>query len=365
MKDRGCLLTCLAVVTLVFLVSGMALGSVSVIDVVGRHVVLTATAEKVLAISCSLREVVYLLQSESVKRVVGLEAREKMSRRQEGKYPCGMDLPYMMAYPSLSKLPAVRKGGALNLEEIVKLSPDVVFTSFITAEDASKLQEKLKIPVVVVYSGPIGTVRQRKIYFKSLYLMGKVLGRVRRAEAIVKYLSSNIRKLKNMTKDVSKKAKVYIAGRAYYGSHGLLGTDPHWPPFEWINAENVAGRVAKVGKGIGVGKEALIGWNPEYIFVSEASVSSVVSQLKNPIYAGMSAVKQDRVYGVLPYCWFAYNKGSALADAYYVGKVIYPDRFAGVDPAKKADETYRFLLGKGVYEQMRRIFGGFVRISLK
>ncbi|MCD6420528.1 MAG: ABC transporter substrate-binding protein [Synergistetes bacterium] len=363
MRSRALMLVFLSV--LLFVMASVSMASISLVDMAGRRVVLQGVAKKVLALSCSLREVVYLLQGESLSRVVGLEAREKMLKRQEGKYPCGTDLPYMMAYPSFSKLPAVRKGGALNLEEIVKLSPDVVFVAFITAGDAEKLQEKLKIPVVVVYAGPIGTIKQRRMYFRSLSIMGKVLGREKRAVAVVDYINSNIASLNKLTRNVSKKESVYIAGRAYYGSHGLLGTDPHWPPFEWVNARNVASGISKFGKGVGVGKEALMKWNPHYIFVSESSISSVLSQIKDPIYAELYAVKHKQIYGVLPYCWFAYNKGTALADAYYVGKILYPDIFSSVEPIKKADDIYKFLLGRPLYNRMKAIFGGFKRIELR
>jgi len=70
-------------------------------------------------------------------------------------------------------------------------------------------------------------------------------------------------------------------------------------------------------------------------------------------------------YGVLPYCWFAYNKGTALADAYYVGKILYPDIFSSVEPIKKADDIYKFLLGRPLYNRMKAIFGGFKRIELR
>ncbi len=46
------------------------------------------------------------------------------------------------------------------------------------------------------------------------------------------------------------------------------------------------------------------------------------------------------------------NYETILADAYYIGKVLYPEQFADIDPAVKADEIYRFVVGVPVYEQM-------------
>ncbi|HRW77363.1 MAG TPA: iron ABC transporter substrate-binding protein, partial [Candidatus Sabulitectum sp.] len=67
-----------------------------------------------------------------------------------------------------------------------------------------------------------------------------------------------------------------------------------------------------------------------------------------------------------PYNWYTWNCGSILADAYYIGKVLYPERFDDVNPAAKADEIYRFLVGAGVFPQLKESFGGLVfeRIEL-
>jgi iron complex transport system substrate-binding protein len=72
------------------------------------------------------------------------------------------------------------------------------------------------------------------------------------------------------------------------------------------------------------------------------------------------------VYGVLPFNWYTTNYGSVLADAYFVGKILYPERFEDVRPAEKADEIYEFLVGKPVFEKMNELFEklAFKRIEL-
>ncbi|WP_338031854.1 iron ABC transporter substrate-binding protein [Desulfosporosinus fructosivorans] len=53
-----------------------------------------------------------------------------------------------------------------------------------------------------------------------------------------------------------------------------------------------------------------------------------------------------------------------MADAYYAGKVIFPEKFKDIDPVKKSDEIYSFLLGNPVYEQMAKDYGGFKKLDL-
>ena len=52
--------------------------------------------------------------------------------------------------------------------------------------------------------------------------------------------------------------------------------------------------------------------------------------------------------------------GSTLANAYYIGKILYPDRFNDIDPVQKADEIYTFLVGKPVFKDMDDSFNGMV-----
>jgi iron complex transport system substrate-binding protein len=45
-----------------------------------------------------------------------------------------------------------------------------------------------------------------------------------------------------------------------------------------------------------------------------------------------------------------------LANGYFVGKVLCPERFEDVDPAAKADEIFTFLVGKPVFSVMNEGF---------
>lgn len=84
-------------------------------------------------------------------------------------------------------------------------------------------------------------------------------------------------------------------------------------------------------------------------------------ELKNdPVYKGLTAVKTNKVYGVLPYNWYTQNFGSILADAWYIGKILYPEKFVAIDPGKKADDIYKFLVSKPVFDSMNSLFKDMV-----
>jgi iron complex transport system substrate-binding protein len=119
-----------------------------------------------------------------------------------------------------------------------------------------------------------------------------------------------------------------------------------------------------------VAKEKIIEWNPEVLFVDLGTLQttpSAIDELKtDESYQTLDAVKSDKVYGVLPYNYYSSNYGSVIADAYYVGSVLYPDQFADIDPAEKADEIYTFLVGEPVFDELNAYYDnlGFTKIQL-
>ena len=60
------------------------------------------------------------------------------------------------------------------------------------------------------------------------------------------------------------------------------------------------------------------------------------------------------------------NQDTVLSDAYYIGKILYPDKFSDIDPAAKADEIFTFLVGKPVIYELNHQFNstGFTQIPL-
>jgi iron complex transport system substrate-binding protein len=75
-------------------------------------------------------------------------------------------------------------------------------------------------------------------------------------------------------------------------------------------------------------------------------------------------VKNSEIYGVLPYNYYSTNYGTVLANSYYIGSILFPEKFADIDPEVKADEIYETFVGKSVYQDMKNTYGGFIKINL-
>lgn len=334
--------------------------TVTITDGAGREVTVPATIEHVVCSgSGSLRYLTYLGAQD---RIVGVDDIEKREQPMDAR-------PYFLANPQFKDYPLIGEfRGFDDPEKILALQPDVIFKTYATSGyDPDELQQKTGIPVVVLNYGDLSF--HRDDFYQSLRTMGKVLGTDDHAEEVIAFFDERIADLDARTKDIpdSEKSRVYVGGIAYRGPHGLQSTETSYPPFRFVNAANVAYDTSKtpeeqIQTGTPIAKEKILEWDPDIIFIDLATLqltdgSSALDELKNdPSYAGLTAKKTGEVYGVLPYNWYNQNQGSILADAYYVGKVLYPDQFADIDPATEADEIYTFLVKKPVFGQMNEGF---------
>lgn len=328
---------------------GNSSGSINITDMAGRQVEVPSRVDRVVGIEAgALRLLVYL---DVVDRVVGVEDYERTDNLR----------PYILAHPELSNRTVIGPIHGGDAELITSANPQVIFWTYTEAGDAQDLQDKTGIPVVVIEYGDLDD--QREIFFDALRLMGRILGEEDRAEDLVSYFESTIRDLGRRTVDAGESGSCYVGGVSYRGSHGILSTEPRYAPFLFLGVENVASDLGV--EHAFVDAEALIEWNPDTIFVDEAGYSLVMQDFRNNTAFGtMKAVREGSVYGVLPYNYYTANYGTILANAYYVGKVLYPEAFSDIDPEEKADEIYLELLGKGVYGRMEALFGGLKELNV-
>ncbi len=332
--------------------------TVKVTDMLGRSVEVSENVDRIVCIGPgALRLIVYLT---AVDKVVGVESAEK------DWSPYGR--PYRIAHPELANLPTIGQGGPNPVphpEEIIKVNPDIIFATYIDAQQADDLQQKTGVPVVVLSYGQLATFENEEI-FTSLRLAGKILGKEKRAEEVVEFIQNIVTDLNSRTSDISdnEKPTVYVGGIGYKGQQGIESTECNFPPFVMVNAMNVVDEVNKPGH-VFIDKEKLLEWNPDIIFIDENGLALVKSDYEenSEFYNSLNAFKNHNVYGILPFNYYTTNIGTALADAYYIGKVLYPDRFADIDPEQKADEIFKFLVGEQVYKEMKNVYGGFIRLN--
>lgn len=332
---------------------------ITVTDMGKRVVEVPLNPRRILCFSPgTLRLIVYL---EATDRVVGVEGFEKTR-------PIGR--PYMYANPQLTKLPTVGPGGpgSINkepdLEAVLKVKPDLIFISYMEPTNADELQKKLSIPVVLLTHGRFASFDEA--VYGSLRLGGKILKAEKKAEEVIGFIEGARKDLQSRIQGVPETEKpiVYVGSVGYKGVQGIESTDASFTPLDWVGARNLAKTVTSKDH-LFIDKEKLLEWNPEIIFLDGGGLNLVKQDFakKPDYYKGLKAFRDKKVYVIYPFNYYVTNVSTAIADAYAVGKILYPERFRDVDAAAKADEIYTSMYGKPLYSLMEKDFGPLGRVG--
>lgn len=343
----------------------------TVTDAAGRSLTIPETVERVICSGPGALRLLTYLQAQRL--AVAADDIEGRRSRFDAR-------PYALANPGFRDLPVFGEfRGHDNPERIVSLSPapQVILKAYGNmGHDPVELQEKTRIPVVILDYGDFGAKIEN--FYQALRIMAEVVGKKERAEAVIAYFEAARADLKKRAEGVpdGDRKRCYLGGVAQKGPHGFTSTEIGYPPLALLGAVNVADQAATPGMkatNTDVAKEKIVEWNPDILLLDLSTLqlgdeAGGLFELKtDPAYQTLDAVKKDEVYGVLPYNWYSINHDCLLADAYFLGALLYPERFADIVPAAKADEIFAFLVGKPVFARMNELFKGlaFARIPLK
>lgn len=335
-----------------------SLQAMDVTDMAGRTVTFRETPRRILCLGPgALRLIVYL---DAASLVCGIEEMEKTMG--------AVSRPYAIAHPELLKLPNCGPGGPASinkkpdLEVILATNPDALFVTYMDAALADATQQTLGLPVFVLNYGAFATFDT--VVFDTLRVAGKVLDRSARAEKVIAGIEALRADLDRRTANRTARPGVYVGGIGYRGAFGIESTEKNYIPFDWIHARNVAeGLQAKIGTHVFIDKEILLNLDPDCIFLDGGGAALIREDFdKHPdFYGTLGAFRKGQVYWLLPFNSYATNVDTALADAYAIGKILYPQAFADIEPEKKADEIYTLLVGKPVYAEMKKTYGAIGR----
>lgn len=333
-----------------------------VTDILGREVTVPADVERVACIGAgALRLYSYVGDMSKLCGVEECEYGFLISVR-----------PYQMVNEALfQSLPSVGAGGpqgAPDAEALLSAQPDVIFSLYISDPAAmDQLQQQTGIPVVVLSYGESEVFNDTVL--DSLRLMGSVLGRSDRAQEVCEYLENLRHDLGERTGDIpdSDKKTVYLGCQSNYGTHGIGSSTAHYALFDAVHAHNVLDENGYEGYAGDIDLESIVTMDPEVMILDAGGLSLLQEEYaeKKAVFDSLRAFQTGEVYVQMPYNAYYTNLEIAYADAFFIGTVLYPDRFNDVDPAAKFDEITRTLLGSPCYEAVAdQLYGGYQKLDL-
>ncbi len=310
-------------------------------DLAGRTVALPSRINRLLALGTgSLRLVAYLGATDLV---VGREDIESRIERDLFSRPYASRLSEK--YFSLPVVGAGGPGALPDPEKILLCRPDVMVVIGIDPAQLENLQARTGVPAVFLTYGEVGVWRNEAR--RSLQLLSQILDRPKRAEELNNYIASLEEDLQKRTADIAEadRLSVYFGGISYKGARGIDSTQSGYLPARLAGAFNLADSREKPGHYF-VDKEQILAWKPDFIFLDRGS-RLVLEQdfaVNRAFYRLLSESASGGVFSLLSYNHYNTNIELALLNAYFIGKTLYPERFADVSIQDKAAELLeRFL----------------------
>jgi iron complex transport system substrate-binding protein len=249
---------------------------------------------------------------------------------------------YILAqYHSLPNLGGWYAKATCNIEELLKINPDVILNvGSLDVEQTNKIQEQTGIPVVMIDTDDFAN------FDKAYEFAGKLLNLEDRANELGSYCRETVNDIlaKAATIPEDQKVRVYYAE----GASGLE-TDPkgssHVETLDIVGGLNVAEVDLKGGMGMTpVSLEQVLAWNPEVIISwNEAQGGYYSKMLTDSKWESIAAIKNKKVYAVPsgPFNWFDRPPSvNRIIGLKWLGNLLYPETYQ-YDMAKEAKEFYK------------------------
>ena len=327
----------------------------TVTDMLGREVTIPIEVKTVAVAGSSARLMTYAGCADKIVGVTDMDKKPAES------------MPYSYVNKDkFASLTPVGAGGSKDsqyTEALVTLAPEIIISNYLDKAGADELQAKTNIPVIGLTSDGIFS----DSVFNAIALIGEVMGTQDHCTEVITAMKEWQSDLNDRTKDIpdADKKTVYAGAVSFKGGHGIDGTYGKYPPFVAVNAKNVVDETDQNGF-VQIDKEKLVVWDPDIIFLNPANMNMVnedYASNKN-FYDNLKAVKSGNVYSQVSYNYNGTNIELAIADAYYAGMIICPEKFSDLDFEETADEIFNIMLGQSYLQVLKDSGNGFEKIKI-
>ncbi len=309
--------------------------SITIVDALGREVVLPVAAERVVFTGKALFMIVdaaYTFPS-AAEKIVGMGNTSQSSSNF-----------IQLIDPAYDQKAVLGKDAGA--EQIAALNPDLVIMKSYLAKSTGAPIEALDIPVVYI---DFETPEQ---YMRDLAILGQVFGDEARAAEVAAFYQS---KMDAVTAVVADAPQPRVLLLNYNDSDGVVTF--RVPPMSWLQTSIVqmaggepAWADANPGDGwTEVTLEQIAAWDADKIFVVSYFVNpnEVLEKIKvDPNWQAMRAVQEDNLYAFPGdvYLWDQPDPRWILGLTWLAGK-IHPDLFPDLDIVAEIKTFYQDLYG--------------------
>lgn len=235
--------------------------------------------------------------------------------------------------------------GEINLEELLKVKPDVVFYS--TRAQGESIREA-GIPAVGI-SVNKWDYNAIETLDHWLELLGQMFPQdAEKAAMVHKYSMDSYNLVQERVKDIPEEERARVFVMFQYSAKSLLTSGAHFFGQWWcdaIGAVNV-GHEINVDNSVPVNMEQVYAWNPDVVLITNFTAVKPADLMDgkefNDDWSGIPAVQNGRVYKMPLGMYRTYLPGvDTPITLLWLARTVYPGLFEDVDVVSFAVDYYK------------------------
>ena len=245
-------------------------------------------------------------------------------------------------------------GSTVNAEELLKLSPDVVFYNASRKELGEQLR-KAGFPAVAISVNKweydcIETLNQWAA------LLGEIFPENDKREQVAEYSGRIYDLVQDRVRDIPQRQRVLYLYQ--YSETNLMTSGQKFFGQWWadaIGAVNVAQELT-TDNSVAVNMEQVYAWDPELIFITNFTTAEPEDLFENTVgvydWSGIQAVRDRRVYKMPLGMYRSYTPGADTpVTLLWMAKTAYPEQFADIDILAETKAYYKEVFGIELTEE--------------
>ena len=247
-------------------------------------------------------------------------------------------------YPEITELDtSFVENGEINIEQLMKLEPDVVFYSA-TNTDEREMYDNAGIKAIG-FPTTLSDYNCKETFANWVDQLEQIFGDSDRAQEVIKYGRSVEAQVLEKTATLSDEEKPKVLVLFNYGDGTITTSGSNFFGEYWIEAAGGINVAAELNGQPEINMEQIYAWNPDMIFITNFSSVLPEDLYNNTIegddWSNVKAVQEGQVYKfpLGMYRWFPPSSDTPLA-LMWLAKTIQPELFADIDIDQEIKDYY-------------------------